>query len=100
MSKKHRRVGIYWFPDQSLEQLLLSTWKGELDNHEACAMVARNCGDCLVWGVHATLLDAVAILEDDLDEFSAAMREVLQEYIPITLSNIRVPADPWPAPAD
>ena len=95
MSHEITRVGVYWLPPAPLKQVMESTWRGELNEHKACELVARHCGDCLVWGSHATLLDAVTILAEDRSRFADAMAEVLRRFLPLELSKPEVKEWGW-----
>jgi hypothetical protein len=87
MPKEIIRIGVYWFPPEPLKTLLERTWRGELNRYKACELVARHCGDCPVWGAHATLLDAITILAEDKQTFIDRIGAVLKEFGPVTLRD-------------
>ncbi|MDP6542417.1 MAG: hypothetical protein QGH60_00415 [Phycisphaerae bacterium] len=90
MSRKITRIGLYWIPPTPLKELLEATWAGRFNRYRACELVARHHGDCASWQAHATLLDAISIIDDDRQEFIQAMRETLRAYLPIVLRGPRV----------
>jgi hypothetical protein len=61
-------------------------WRGDFSADRACDLVARHAGECPLWDVHITLLDAVSIIETDRTAFIAAVRNVITEEFPITLT--------------
>jgi hypothetical protein len=81
------RIAIYAYPPDPLRELLRKTWRGELNQHLECELVARHAGECPIWDAHITLLDAVSIVEDDHDSFVQAVRNLLIGYLPITLNE-------------
>lgn len=87
MAQEVLRIGIYWYLDDNLKNLLEQTWRGDLNQYKACNLVARHCGDCLVWGGHSTCVDAISILLDEREDFINTMRGVVKQYLPIKLNN-------------
>lgn len=90
MAQEIIRIGIFWYPPNDLKNLLERTWSGELNDYKACELISRHCGDCPVWGAHATLLDAITIIADQRDEFINAMNDILKKYLPIELHGPKV----------
>lgn len=95
MSLEIIRIAVYWIPPDNLGQVMKRTWEGKFNEDRACKLVFRHCGDCRIWGPHATLLDAVTIMKNKRAEFIKAISEVLREFLPIRLSNPMVKDWGW-----
>lgn len=88
------RIGLYFYPPEALIVLLRRVWRGDLDHDRACELVHRHAGECALWDVHGTLLDAIAIVEADRRAFIAEMTMVLAAHTSITLSTPEI--KDWP----
>jgi hypothetical protein len=87
LAKRIFRIGLYFYPPDELVALLQRVWSGALNEDRACELVARHAGECPLWGVHGTLLDAIAIIEEDRGAFIEAMTAVLARHEPLVLTH-------------
>jgi hypothetical protein len=88
------RTGLYFYPPDALVTLLRRVWRGDLNQDRACELIHRHAGECALWDVHGTLLDAIAIIDADRPAFIAELTRVLAAHPPITLSAPEV--KDWP----
>lgn len=93
MARNIIRIGVYWYPPRKLKDAMEKTWRGELNERrpdnspDPCELVSNHCGDCPIWGSHATLLDAISILESDRASFVRAMRKTLRQALPLEVGT-------------